>query len=309
MTNLKKILLFCCTALVFAFAGAQQLPLYTQYMLNDYVMNPAIGGKNPYFEALSDNRYQWIGITDAPRTYSLSVHGPTKNLKVGLGGYLFTDIVGPTRRIGVDATYAYHIRLNDKIKLSLGLSAGILQFSVDGSKITLHDPVDLIISSGYQSVLVPDFGAGFYLYADKWYIGSALPQIYPAQIKFFDYTTSSLSKLATHSYSMAGYRFDVGEDFDIEPSILVKYVKPAPVQFDFGLRAVYKQKFWLGGTFRTRDAVCAFAGFNYQENISIGYSYDFSTTNIKNYSTGTHELVIAIRFAYRKASDAKSRIQ
>ncbi|MEW6468475.1 MAG: type IX secretion system membrane protein PorP/SprF [Bacteroidota bacterium] len=289
-------------------AGAQQLPLYTQYMLNDYVMNPAIGGKNPYFEALSDNRYQWIGITDAPRTYSLSVHGPTKNLKVGLGGYLFTDIVGPTRRIGVDFTYAYHIALSDKMKLSLGLSAGLLQFAVDASKITLHDPVDLVISSGYQSVLIPDFGAGFYLYGDNWYVGSAVPQIYPAQIKFFDYISTSKSKLATHSYSMAGYRFDIGEDFDLEPSVLVKYVKPAPVQFDFGLRAVYKEKFWLGGTFRTRDAVCAIAGFNYQENLSFSYSYDFSTTNIKNYSSGTHELVIAIRFAYRKPPESQSRI-
>ena len=112
-----------------------------------------------------------------------------------------------------------------------------------------------------------------------------------------------------HSYSMAGYRFDIGDDFKIEPSLLVKYVKPAPVQFDFGVKATYKQKFWLGGTFRTRDAVCAFAGFIYQENISISYSYDFSTTNIKNYSSGTHELVIAIRFAYRKPPAPQSRVE
>ena len=307
--KIKNVISLFAILFIVTISKAQQLPLYTQYMLNDYVMNPAIGGKNPYFEAMSDNRYQWIGITDAPRTYSLSVHGPTKNLKVGLGGYLFTDIVGPTRRIGVNGTYAYHVKLNDKMKLSLGLSAGLLQFAVDGSKITLHDPVDLIISSGYQSVLLPDFGAGFYLYTDKWYIGSALPQIYAAKIKFFDYDTDPLSKLATHSYSSAGYRFDIGDDFKIEPSLLVKYVKPAPVQFDLGVKATYRQKFWLGGTFRTRDAVCAFAGFVYQENILIGYSYDFSTTNIKNYSSGTHELVIAIRFAYRKAPNAQSRIE
>jgi type IX secretion system PorP/SprF family membrane protein len=306
----KKLMSLSLFLLLSLLGRTQQLALYSQYMVNDYVMNPAIGGRNDYFEAMSANRYQWIGITDAPRTYILSVNGPGKRKHVGLGGYLFTDIVGPTRRIGFDFTYAYHAKLNDKIKLSFGLSAGLLQFAVDGSKITLHDPVDLVISNGYQSVLLPDLGAGFYLYSADWWIGSAVPQIYPAKIKFFDYMSDPEGKLATHSYTMGGYKFHLGDDIVLEPSFLVKYVTPAPVQLDLGLRCIYKNKIWAGTTFRTMDAFSIMAGYTYQENLSISYSYDFTTTNIKNYSTGTHEIILSIRFGKRDGgTNSNSRIE
>ena len=277
---------------------AQQLPQYSNYMINDYVMNPAIGGTNDYFEGKSNNRYQWMGITDAPRTYILSVNGPSKNLKVGVGGMLFTDIVGPTRRTGFYLSYAYHLQVADKVKISFGLSGGILQFMVDGSKITLRDPADMVISNGLQSVLVPDFGAGIYAYSTdhKWYIGASVPQILQNRLKFFDNTTTSLSTLATHYYASAGYNFNIGEDFKIEPSTCIKYVKPAPVQFDLGLRGIYKDKFWIGGAFRYLDAISAMVGFTMQGNITFAYSYDFTTTNIKKYSTGSHELMIGIKF-------------
>ncbi|MFL5765660.1 MAG: type IX secretion system membrane protein PorP/SprF [Bacteroidia bacterium] len=277
---------------------AQQLPQYSNYMINDYVMNPAIGGSNPYFEGKSNNRYQWIGITDAPRTYILSVNGPTKKLNMGLGGVLFTDIVGPTRRTGLYGSYAYHMKINENVKISLGISAGILQFMVDGSKITLRDPGDNVISSGLQSVIIPDFGAGIYAYRKdkKWYVGASVPQILQNKLKFFDNGTSTLSKLATHVYAQAGYRFDITDDISIEPSTCLKYVSPAPLQFDLGVRAIYKDKVWLGGAFRYLDAVSAMVGYTMQENITFAYSYDFTMTNIKKYSTGTHELMIGIKF-------------
>lgn len=304
MKKLLAIIGLCAAA---GSASAQQLPHYSQYMLNDYAMNPAIGGKNPYFEAKSDNRYQWIGITDAPRTYILSVHGPNKQRKVGMGGYLFTDIVGPTRRTGISFSYAYHMKLNDKgTKLSLGLSAGLLQFAIDGAKITLRDPADLVISNGYQSVIVPDLGFGAYFYSDKYYIGASVPQIYPAKLKFFDYTTGGLSRLETHFYFTGGYRFDLGEDFAIEPSTVVKFVKPVPVQYDLGARFIYKKKMWLGGAYRNLDAVSAMVGYLYEDYLTFGYSYDFSTTNIRNYSTGTHEILIGVRFRKQATSDSST---
>ncbi len=291
---------------------AQQLPQYSNYMINDYVMNPAVGGSNPYFEGKSNNRYQWVGITDAPRTYILSVNGPTKSLKMGLGGKLFTDIVGPTRRTGLYLSYAYHMKVADNVKVSLGVSGGILQFMVDGSKITLHDPGDQVISGGLQSVIIPDFGAGIYIYSTdkKWYVGASVPQIMQNKIKFFDYQTSTLSKLATHMYATAGYKFDLGDDFKIEPSTCVKYVKPAPVQFDLGLRAIYKEKIWIGGAFRYLDAISAMVGFTMQENITFAYAYDFTTTNIKKYSSGTHELMIGIKFhKVEDKSESAARIK
>ena len=295
---MKNSLYITVLVLLVQCINAQQLPQYSNYMVNDYVMNPAIGGSNPYFEAKSNNRYQWIGITDAPRTYILSVNGPTKNLKMGLGGLLFTDIVGPTRRTGIYLSYAYHLKVSEKVKVSLGLTGGLLQFTVDGSKITLRDPSDLVISNGIQSVLMPDFGAGVYVYSTdkKWYVGASVPQILQNKIKFFDNSTTSLSKLATHFYASAGYKFNLNDDFKIEPSTCIKYVKPAPLQFDIGLRAIYQEKIWVGGAFRYLDAVSAMVGYVMQENVTFAYSYDFTMTNIKKYSTGTHELMIGIKF-------------
>ncbi len=302
---MKKIYYILFFILVSFVANAQQLPQYSNYMVNDYVMNPAIGGSNPYFEAKSNNRYQWIGITDAPRTYILSVQGPTKNLKMGLGGLLFTDIVGPTRRTGIYLSYAYHLKVSEKVKVSLGLSGGLLQFTVDGSKITLRDPSDLVISNGIQSVLMPDFGAGVYVYSTdkKWYVGASVPQILQNKINFFDNSTTSLSKLATHFYASAGYKFNLNDNFKIEPSTCIKYVKPAPLQFDIGLRAIYQEKIWIGGAFRYLDAVSAMVGYVMQGNITFAYSYDFTLTNIKKYSTGTHELMIGIKFHKVKNSN------
>lgn len=277
---------------------AQQLPHYSNYMLNNYAMNPAVGGANPYFEAISNNRYQWIGITDAPRTYILSVNGPTKSLNMGLGGLLFTDIVGPTRRTGFYLSYAYHIKVSEKMRVSLGISGGLLQFMVDASKITLRDPSDQVISTGIQSVLTPDFGAGIYVYSTdkKWYAGASVPQILQNKIIFYETTSSSLSKLATHFYMTGGYRYTLNNDLVIEPSLMVKYVKPAPVQFDLGLRAIYRDKIWVGTAFRYLDAVSVMVGYTMQQNLTFAYSYDFTTSNIRKYSTGTHEFVIGIKF-------------
>lgn len=301
-----KRIFFFLLLLPFA-AISQQLPHYSQYMINDYVMNPAIGGKNNYFEGISANRYQWIGITDAPRTYILSMNGPLKYDHMGIGGQLFTDIVGPTRRTGFNMSYAYHAPLTDKLKLSLGLSAGLTQFMVDGQKINLHDAGDLILTNALQSVLTPDFSAGFYLYSERFWVGASAMQIQQNKLKFFDYMSNTESMMTRHYYGMLGYRQPLGEDFVLEPSALLKYAKPVPFQFDIGLRAIYKEKFWVGGSFRNRDAIAIYTGYIFRENLMLGYSYDVTTTDLGNYSTGTHELVFGVKFNKKglKKSEAK----
>lgn len=293
---IKRKLLYLLV-LVTTAAGAQQLPHFSQYMINDYVMNPAIGGSRDYVEGKSNNRYQWVGITDAPRTYVLSLQGPTKNRKMGIGGYLYTDITGPTRRTGVDLSYSYHIKVSEKIKLSFGVAGGLLQFAVDGSKINLRDEGDFALSNGLQSVIVPDFSAGFYLYSEKFYVGASAPQMLRSRLQFFDYPTSS--RLSEHYYAMAGYHLKITEDFEFEPSALVKFVKPAPVQYDIGGRFNYKQRVWIGGAYRNLDAFTGLVGFTWK-NLLFGYSYDFTTSNLKNYSTGTHEVMIGVKFAKKE---------
>ncbi|MEO8761500.1 MAG: type IX secretion system membrane protein PorP/SprF [Bacteroidia bacterium] len=297
MTNkfIKRLLCLLCFIQGMSLV-AQQLPQYSQYMLNDFVLNPAIAGRSNYWEAKSNNRYQWVGIPDAPRTYMLSMQGPLKNLKMGLGGTLYTDIVGPTRRTGIDLSYAYHIKISKNYKLSFGISGGIVQYAVDGSKITTHDPGDPILSANYQSVIVPDIGAGVYFYSKKLSVSLGFPQIYQANLKFFAAQTTDQSKLAQHFYGLVTYKFNLGQDFILEPCVLVKYVAPVPVQIDGGLKLTYKNTVWIGANYRTNDAVSAIMGYMFKNWLMVGYSYDYSITPIRKYNSGTHEIMLGLRF-------------
>lgn len=296
---MKRLLIFIFCVMLLANLKAQQLPQYTQYMLNEFAINPAVAGKEEYADMRSNNRYQWIGITDAPRTYVLTVHGPLKLKNMGLGMNLFTDIVGPTRRVGLNFSYAYHIRLNEETKLALGLSAGILQWGIDGHKLVLHDEGDENLLTQYQTTYVPDFGGGLLFHHKKWYFGVAVPQLYQSKINLYP-GSETTGKLVMHFNVNGAYRFDIGEDFKIEPSFLVKYATPAPFKIDGGLRVIYKEQVWLGGAYRHNDAYTALLGFLIRNYIMLGYSYDFPTTNIRKYSSGTHEIMLGLRFSRKQ---------
>ncbi|MBL7919496.1 MAG: type IX secretion system membrane protein PorP/SprF [Bacteroidia bacterium] len=286
-----------------AFCGiSQQLPQYTQYMLNEMAINPAVAGKDEFADVRSNSRYQWIGITDAPRTYMLTLHGPIKDKNMGIGMNLYTDIVGPTRRTGLNFSYAYHMKLKDDMFLSMGLSAGVLQWGIDGSKLYLRDSGDENLLSTYQTTYVPDFGAGIYFHKkDRFYVGLSVPQLYQAPIKLYEGAGKN-SKIINHFNFNAAYKFDLGDDFKIEPSFLVKYAIPAPPKLDIGARVIYQEQIWLGGAYRHNDAFTALIGYFYKNYLMIGYSYDFTTTNIKKYSSGTHEIMLGIRFSKKQAS-------
>lgn len=275
---------------------AQQLPQYTQYMLNEMAINPAVAGKDNYADVRSNNRYQWVGITDAPRTYMLTLHSPLKNRNMGLGTHIYTDIVGPTRRVGISLAYAYHIKLTEKTKLSLGISAGIQQWGIDGHKLHLHDAGDDNLLTQYQTKIVPDLGAGLYVHNEKWYLGFSAPQLYQSPIKLYK-DGDDKGTLVTHFLLNGAYKFKINDDFKVEPSFLAKYANPAPVKIDVGARVIYQEQVWLGVGYRHNDAVTAILGFMYKNYLMIGYSYDFTTTNLKKYTTGTHELMLGLRFS------------
>ena len=283
-------------------AVAQQLPQYSQYQFNDYVFNPAVAGSRNYFEARSGHRSQWVGITDAPRTYTISATTPIADQRMGIGGYIYTDNVGPTRRTGIQGSFAYHLKLTETLKLSLALSVGIQQFLVDGSKITLRDPGDNVIGDEVQSSLVPDGKFGLYLYHERYYFGLTVPQLMQNELKFFDEQTSTMSNLETHIYAMGGYRLPLGEDWMLEPQFMLKYVDPVPMDIDLTAMLHYKKVIWVGASYRTSDAIVAMLGGTLSDAFSFGYSSDIATSNLKNYSNGTHEIMLGIQFG-RKAPE------
>jgi len=296
LTFISAFIVFLVNATV-----AQQLPIYSQYMLNDFSMNPAIAGTQDYFNVKSDNRFQWIGITDAPRTYILTFDGPITSQHVGIGTYIYTDITGPTRRTGFTTAYSYHLKLNSDLTLSFGLAAGLTQFAIDGQSISLQETTDPALPNAFASAIVPDFGAGAYLYGANFYAGIAAPQIIPITAKLTNIADAQ-DMLVRHYYVTAGYNFDVGNNFSIDPCIVGNYVYPVPPQVDLGARVLYMQKVWVGAGYRTMDAVYAMIGYVYQKNLTLGFSYDYPVTTINQYSFGTTELYIGITFNKSKAS-------
>ncbi|MBL7932171.1 MAG: type IX secretion system membrane protein PorP/SprF [Bacteroidia bacterium] len=281
---------------------AQQLPQYSQYMLNEMAINPAVAGKDDYAEVRSNNRQQWVGLTDAPRTYMLTLQGPIKDKNMGLGMNLYTDIVGPTRRTGLSLSYAYHLKLQKDLNLSFGVSAGVQQWGIDGSKIKLREEGDQQLLSSYKTTPVPDFGAGVYFHKkDKFYIGFSLPQLYRAPIGLYPDAAKN-SRLASQYNVNGAYKIQVNEEFTVEPSFLFKYEKPAPAKVDVGARVIYKNEMWAGLVYRHKDAVSMLLGYMYKDYLIVGYSYDFTTTKMRNYSNGTHEIMLGLRFSRKQAA-------
>lgn len=299
---MKKIVLVVLLVVGSIISNAQQLQHYTQYMINGYVLNPAISGSKDVFDANLNIRDQWVGITDAPRTFIFSVNGPL-NEKMGIGGYVFTDVAGPTRRTGSKLSYSYHLKLNDDLRLSFGVSAGILQYTMDFSQTKTNEINDPATTSGLSSALLPDAGAGLYLYGERLYFSVSSPQILPINVRYFDDYQPSENKLTNHLYAFGGYRIPVGDVIVVEPSVMAKYVNPAPVQFDASLRVMYNNMIWLGASYRSLDAVALMAGYKYQDNLLVGYSYDITTTGLKNYNNGTHEIMVGISFMNRHKKD------
>jgi len=296
MKSLYKYLLLFFLVLVCSLSRAQQLPVYSQFFMNKYVNNPAFAGINDKYTVSSNHRYQWVGITDAPRTYTLSVNGPTKNLKNGLGAFLYTDHVGPTIRTGMQISYAYHLSINEKIKLSMSLSGGLLEWKIDGHKLNLTDQNDQALVNNVMRTLVPDAKFGFILYGGNWHFGGAAPNLLQNKITFSNATNSELNKLEDHYLIHVGHEFNISNDILLDPYVLVRYVSPAPLQLEFGSKFVWKNTAWAGITYRTGDAASFLVGYTYKENLSFGYSYDFTTSNLNNYSTGTHEFLFSVLF-------------
>lgn len=286
--------------ILFSFCGpqvyGQQIEQLSLYNMNDYLLNPAVAGARNYFDVKAMNRHQWTGVQDAPRTFSLSLNGPFKNEKVGMGGYVFTDNAGPTRRTGAQISYAYHLQISEQLRLGVGLSAGLLQFAVDGSKITMTEAGDPALYGSLQSKTVFDAKIGTYLYHEKFYFGLTFPQILQNQVNLFDSDQPSANKLEDHYLITAGYRWDFSEDLSLEPSALFKYVYPAPLKYDLTLRLHYQNLGWVGASYRNNDAWVAMAGVQLKDRFSLAYAYDIGTSKMGQYASGSHEFVIGFRF-------------
>jgi len=287
--------------------NAQQLPHYSQYLLNGFVLNPAIAGMNDYNLVQSNVRYQWVGMNEAPRTFLVSANFAYNPKKVGIGGYMFTDIAGPITRTGINLAYAYHLDMGNDLRMSMGVFGGMLQYRINGSEIILADEEERYLFDEVETALIPDASLGTYFYTDEGFVGISFNHLFHTKIKqdLFDESSASFGYLSNHLFIAGGYKFELREDLEIEPSAFVKIVSPIPPQLDLSVRLFYQEQLWLGVSYRTEDAVSVMIGYEYKEMFHFGYSYDFTTSDLRLYSDGSHEVMLGYRFDSKKKKKTK----
>ncbi|MDA0890546.1 MAG: type IX secretion system membrane protein PorP/SprF [Bacteroidetes bacterium] len=297
-----SILLF-----VICFGGllkAQQLPQITQYMNNNYVINPAVAGMYDYYQVNTTIRNQWAGINDAPRTSVISIYGRHSE-HVGLGGTVYNDVTGPTSRIGGAASYTYAFQLTQKVKLSLALQGGFTQFKIIKNNIPVKDQEDPLMLGGDVVRTLPDATFGFNVSGNKWYIGAAIPQLLSSELKLMDDdfariydTTSQNGKLASHIYVLGSYTYDINPAISIEPSFFLKSVAGAKTQIDFGVKSEYKEMIWVGMNYEMNNdlsSIAALLGYKINDRFNIGYSYGMPSSATSSYHSGSHEFMLGIK--------------
>lgn len=331
--RVQKLLLVISVVFACKSVSAQQRPYYTQYIMNNYIINPAVAGIENYWDVKASHRMQWVGLQDAPVTTYLTIHGPLKKSDygretatsfhasgsnprgeaywqdytsaephAGVGFTILNDRTGPLNRFAAYGTYAYHLGLNNTTSLSLGVSAGITSMNLDVSKLNFGaitvDPA--VANSGQVSRIKPDISAGVWLYSRDYFIGVSAQQIVPQQIAFSDNTVHLQNgKLLPHLFMSAGYRMQLSDDISFLPSALVRYISPLPIGFDLNAKLQYQDLIWAGASYRYQDGFAAMVGVNLNRSINIGYSYDMQTSSLNTVSKGTHEILIGFLLGNR----------
>jgi type IX secretion system PorP/SprF family membrane protein len=337
---MKRVILFMMLVISVQLM-AQQKPHYTQYILNQYIVNPALTGIENYVDLKGSHRHQWVGIQDAPVTTYLTLHGPIgkKDYRTtatsyqvpgenprgkryweeytaaephhGIGMQIINDVTGPLSSFSAYATYAYHLGLTPRTSLSAGFGVGINRMSLDADKLNFGDvTVDpAVYSSGVLRKTRLDAMAGVYLYSADYFIGVSAQQIVPQKIDFSNkYIRPTQGKAVPHLFATAGYRFLIGEDFNFIPSVMVKYVTPLPTQVEINGKLQYRDLMWIGGSYRYKDGFAGMLGLNISNTFNIGYAYDYTTSKLNNFSKGTHEIVVGFLINNKYANGCPTNV-
>jgi len=310
----RKLAFISLLILFTAAAEGQQLPLYSQYLYNKYLINPAVAGSDGYTSFSLTAREQWIGYAGAPRTFSFSGQGrvlkrgyvlkarnsdrntyrPKTDGKIGVGGYVFSDRNGLIQRTGFQLTYAYHMWVQNNTQFSMGLALTGYQYKIDEKAINFGDPNEPWLNNDLRKgMFVPDVTFGIYLLNPKYSFGLSAEQLFEASAKIGN-TAYQNFRIERHYYFFGSYDISTGSNGFLEPSFIVNMSEQLKPQADMGVSYFYKQDLWGGLAYRTSGAIIANVGVRYQ-NMYIGYAFDFTLQQIQRITYGTHELTLAIK--------------
>jgi len=317
--NYKRTLLslsFC--ALASLAANAQQDAMFTKYMFNTLVFNPAYAGSYDHLSVNLLYRNQWTGIEGAPETQTLTVHSPVSD-RVGLGLSMINDVIGPTGGTQANAVYAYRIPVGEKGTLSLALQAGVIYRWQRWNRLNFKDQGDQSYADVNGNVFRPNFGAGAYYYSDRYFVGFSSPRMVPVKM---DASEGSEARYARHYYLFGGMALPLqGQDLVFRPTMLIKRVglnfRPeagdlaSPTQLDIDAAFVFRQLLWLGVAYRTGldklgdygasvESADVWASVWLRNGLRVGAAYDYTLSKLRSVAGGTFEIMLGYDFQYNK---------
>lgn len=310
---LKRLVIILTALGTFATGRSQQTPLYSQYLMNAFTINSAMAGYEGYTSFNLTSRQQWLGIDNAPRTFSMSIETrilkrsyiikrrslrenkfiPARTGRVGMGINIFSDRNGYFNQTGITMSYAYHIPFPNA-QLSFGLSASLSQFKIDPSGISFRNPetrLQLIIN---QPTYLPDANAGVFYTNRSLYFGFSAAELLQSFAKFGNPGLQSLQINRTY-YIIAGYRYTLSNRIAYEPSILIKTSGQLNPQADLSFKVYYYENYWMGISYRTVNTMIIFIGLK-KKQFFIGYAFDYSFNALQQNTFGSHELSILMKF-------------
>jgi len=293
---MKKLLILAL--LIISISGisfGQQDPQFSQNMFNKLYANPAYAGSSEGICGTLLYRNQWTGFDGAPQTGLFSLDAPINFLHGGLGlTVLAADELGFENTFAIKLAYAFRFNIGQG-NLALGVDAGYLQKSIDGD-FKATDPNDPIVPlSSVSGSILPDLGAGIYYNSEKLYLGASMSHILEDEVDYGDFTT----QMVRHYYFMGGYRIDFSPAMSLTPSFHIKNTVDQ-TQVDINANLTFNNRFWIGGSYRLEDAIVLMAGLNITPNLRLGYSYDLTTSDLKDYSNGTHEIMLGYCYKIKK---------
>jgi len=248
-------------------------------------------------------RNQWVGIDGAPETLNFAIQSPVGIQGVSLGMGFTSDKIGPSSESNVTADFAYVIRVSENAELSFGIKGGISLLDLDPNKLLIYDPNDYNLAQ--KNYVTPIVGTGFYLFSDKWYVGLSTPNF--LETNHYNDVRVSTATEKTHLYLIGGYVFDLSDDVKLKPTILGKAVWGAPAAIDLSVNTLLYERVTFGLAYRLGSAVSGLAGFQVNDHIMIGYAYDYETTELSRYNSGSHEIFLRFELGTRLKAKVNPR--
>ena len=288
--NILLFILFCNLA-----TYAQQDPLFTQYMFNKLLVNPAYAGSKEVFTIDMLNRTQWVNIDGAPETFTISAHTAMRNKNVGLGIYLYRDALGPTNTQGLMGTYSYRIYMGSS-SLAFGLQFGFSYFDFNWAAMNLKDQ-DYLFDPQEVRRITPDANFGVYYQSNRFFLGFSSKQLLQNELGYaIKDGKSSFSKLTRHFYMMGGFALPIEDKIVFRPSMMAKYTPHAPLQIDLNASFLFGNVFWVGASYRSAKAISFMTEFKISDRLKLGYSYDLYLNELQPFNYGSHEIRLGFEF-------------